>query len=458
MSEKNIVVVSNRGPVSYEWGSKGELINKRGAGGLVSALGPLLKGTGTMWIAAAITEADRAAAEQGMVDLEDFSLRVLNIDPKDYAMAYDVIANETLWFLHHGLFDLSRRPRFDINWQKAWQGYERVNKIFADAIVQEAPQNSIILVQDYHLALVGKYLKKIRNDMKIVHFSHTPFCSAQELAILPNQIGKLLIEAMSDYDACGFHSKRWENNFIACCKEIEQKVPDTFISPLGPDFESLKEIASTNACRDQKENLLQQVGKRQLLVRVDRMEPSKNLLRGLWAFDEMLALYPEFREKVIFFQIAYPSREELPEYISYKTEAESLTKFINDKWSTPTWQPVILNMSGNFSLSIAALCSYDALLVNPVRDGLNLVAKEGPLLNQRNGLLILSNQAGAFDELQEQVQPINPFDISQTAHAIAHALKADPNYKDLQISKLKELCLQNNPTTWLEKQLQAAQD
>lgn len=457
MSEKNIVVVSNRGPVSYEWGPKGELINKRGAGGLVSALGPLLKGSGTIWIAAAITEADRSASEQGMVDLEDFSLRVLNIDPQDYAMAYDVIANETLWFLYHGLFDLSRRPRFDSNWQKAWQGYERVNRVFADAIILEAPKDSIILVQDYHLALVGKYLKQARNDLKIVHFSHTPFCSAQELAILPEVVGKSLIEAMSEYDACGFHSKRWKDNFISCCKEVEQKIPNTFVSPLGPDLKSLEEVASTKSCQDQKANLLQQIDQRQLLVRVDRMEPSKNLLRGLWAFDEMLTLYPEFKEKVVFFQIAYPSREGLSEYISYKTEAESLTQFINDKWSSPNWQPVILNVSDNFPLSIAALCSYDVLLVNPIRDGLNLVAKEGPLLNQKDGQLVLSNQAGAFDELQELVHKINPFDISQTAHTIAHALKAEPGHKKSQMVMLKELCLQNNPVTWLEKQLQAIQ-
>lgn len=451
-----LVIVSNRGPLSFLRGDDGRLVARRGAGGLVSSLGPLVRGSEAMWMAAAISEEDRDAAAEGVIEAEGFRIRTLAVDPDAYRMFYDVIANATLWFLHHGLFDASRRPRLDRRWREAWDAYREVNHTFARAIIDEAPDGATILVQDYHLALVGTWLAQKRRDLRAVHFSHIPFCDPGDLRMLPTDVAEELLVGMSSHQSCGFHARRWADNFAACCREVLGFEPATFVSPLSPDHADIRATADSEACAEQLAELDRLAGDRQLILRVDRVELSKNLLRGFWAFDELLETRPEFRERVVFAALVYPSREALADYLAYRQEVESLAQMVNEKWATTGWTPVLLDTSDNFERSVAALRRYDVLLVNPVRDGLNLVAKEGALLNEHDGVIVLSREAGAWEELEAGSLTVNPFDVAGTAETLAMALTMAPAERAKIAAAARDIAGRRRPGDWLADQLAAA--
>jgi len=449
-------VVSNRGPLSFGHDDAGRILSRPGGGGLVSSLAPLIEGIGATWVAAAMSQADRQAAAGGLVEADGFRLRVLNLDPHAYRMAYDVVSNATLWFLTHRLFDQPRRPSIDRHWREAWNAYRQVNHSFAEAIIADAPEGATVLVQDYHLCLVGRWLAEQRPDLRAVHFTHTPFCDPVDLRMLPDDVAQELIGGMACYRACGFHTRRWAAAFEACCAEVLGSTPPTFVAPLGPDTDSLHEIAASEACTHAGRQLDELVGDRRLVLRVDRMELSKNLLRGFWAFEELLRSHPEWVGRVVFVALAYPSREGLADYLAYRQEVEGLAARINARWSTPGWTPILLDISDDYPRSVAALARYDVLLVNPVRDGLNLVAKEGPLVNRRDGVLALSREAGAFDELGGAALEINPFDVAGTADVLAAALSMDPGARRAHAAAVREAAARRQPRDWLEDQLAAA--
>ena len=451
------MVVSNRGPLSFSFGADGSLVATRGAGGIVSSLGPLVRDTGVRWMAAASSDADRQAAAAGTVEAEGFRFRSLAVDPDAYRMAYDVISNGTLWFLHHGLYDLARRPRFDRRWREAWDGYRSVNDTFARALIDEAPEGATVLVQDYHLALVGTSLAQQRPDLRAVHFTHIPFCDPTAIRVLPDDIAGELLAGMASYASCGFHARRWAANFEACCRALWGWTPSTFVSPLAPDHDDISAIAASDECAQEMKVLDAAIGDRHFVLRVDRIELSKNLLRGFLAYDELLRTRPEWRGRVTFGAYVYPSREGLPEYLAYRVEVETLAARINGEWAADGWTPIVLDTSDNFARSVAALRRYDVLLVNPVRDGLNLVAKEGPLLNERNGVLALSREAGVWEELGDVALEVNPFDVVGTADVLAAALGMDDADRKAHAAALRDLATNRTPRDWLEAQLAAAQ-
>ena len=426
MALSDVVMVSNRGPLSFGRDQEGNLVAKPGAGGLVSSVSPLLAGTGATWVAAAVSEDDRAAAAQGLMASsgEQLGLKLVacDIDPDDYRMAYAVVSNATLWYVHHGLFDLARRPRFDRRWQEAWEGYRALNTAFADAVERHAPTHATVLVQDYHLSLVGELLSANRHDLRLVHFSHTPFATPDGLRVLPDQYATQVLKGMSANSSCGFHSARWAGNFQNCCGDYLGVSPRTFVAPLGPDPNQLKSVAASTECRAERDKLHERVGDRAMVLRVDRVELSKNILRGFLAFDQLLTEKPQWRQKVVFVAMAYASRQGLADYLAYRNEVENLVARINEKWACGDWEPILLDVDDNYPRSVAALSMYDVLLVNPIRDGLNLVAKEGPLINDRHGLIAVSREAGVWDEVAPAALEINPFDVSGTAEVLFCAL------------------------------------
>ena len=451
-----IVIASNRGPLSFRMGEDGQPVARRGAGGLVSGLAPLVAGTDATWIASAMSEIDRQVAAAGVVEAEGFRVRLLPIDADIYRMAYDVVGNATLWFVHHALFDLARRPRFDHRFAEAWAAYREMNHAFADAIAADAPEGAAVLVQDYHLALVGLRLAKLRPDLRTVHFAHTPFAGPDLIRVLPDAVAHELLDGLAGYHACGFHTQRWSDAFTASCRDVIGHAPTTFVAPLAPDPADLARVASSPACNEALIALNTEIGDRALIVRVDRIELSKNLIRGFHAFDDLLERYPHWRERVIFGAFIYPSREGLPEYLAYRQEVESVIATINRRWATPTWTPILADLSDDFPRSVAALRRYDVLLVNPIRDGLNLVAKEGALVNQRDGLIALSPEAGAWAELADAVRRVHPYDISGTADVLATALEAGPVERATESAALRQLALARTPADWLADQLAAA--
>jgi trehalose 6-phosphate synthase len=455
----DLVVASNRGPLSFAFDDEGGLVTRRGSGGLVNTLGPAVVGTDALWVSAAISDADRAAADD-VVEAEGFRSLTLVIDPATYRSYYDVIANGVLWFLHHNLYDVPRRPRFGRRVREAWEAYREVNDAFGRAVAAYASEGATVLVHDYHLTLVGTLLGRLRPDLRMVHFHHTPFTDAFGIRMLPEPIAVELMAGLADYRACGFHSERWARSFTSACAEVigPERVPPTYVAPAGPNLDDVVAVAGSAECNKALAKLQAQIGDRHAIVRVDRIEPSKNLLRGFHAFDLLLEEQPEWRERVVFAASTYPSRQNLPDYLAYAAESRALVDYINEKWATAGWTPVLLDTEDDFVRSVAALRRYDILLVNPVRDGLNLVAKEGAVVNERNGALVLSREAGVYDELGAAALGINPFDVAATADALGRALSMNLDERQGRMAALREAAWRRRPSDWLADQLRAAQD
>ena len=414
-----ILIASNRGPVSFEI-TDGTLTSSRGAGGLVSGIGPLLDGTDTTWMAAALSEGDRQASTEGIIEAEGFRVRTLNIDPNDLDLAYDVIANETLWYVYHDLYQRSREPVIDTEWYDAWAAFRRFNRTFADAIVDEAEENAIVLLQDYHLALASPRIRDERPDVSTVHFSHTPFPAPGALRIMPELARTELLLGYMAAGALGFHSSRWSDNFIDCCREnLGVRPTKTFVSPLGSDVAQLQAVAKSPECEDELADLERIVGDRFVIGRAERLELSKNILRGFWAFDQLLAMRSDLHGQVVFAASFSPTRTNVSDYNLYRAQVEAAIEEINARWSTPDWTPIHYSVANNYPRAIAILRRYDALLVNPISDGLNLVASEGPIVNERDGLVMLSREAGIFDEMSGIATEVHAYDITQTAQAMS---------------------------------------
>lgn len=451
-----LVVASNRGPLSFSLADGGTPVPAGSAGGLAGSLRDLVGGTGAVWVAAAMSEADRAAAAAGLMREEGLRIDVVEPDPEAYAMAYDVVSNATLWFVHHHLYDLARRPRFDRRWHRAWDAYRAFNRLVADRVVQAAAPGGLALVQDYHLSLAPAMIAQARPDLAVVHFSHTPFADPGVLRVLPDEAGLELLRGMAGATACGFHTQRWADAFTACCLDRGLPAPTTFVSPLSTNPRRLTERAAGEACRAAADRLGRLVGGRRVIVRVDRVELSKNLVRGFWALDELLQEHPEHRGSVVMLALAYASRQGLPEYLAYRSEVEQVAAAVNQRWAADGWEPVVLDIADDADRSFAALTMADVLLVNPIRDGLNLVAKEGPVVNDRDGVLVLSREAGAFAELQGAALAVNPYDVTETADALHRALTMDPGERARRATDLRQRITGVPLQRWLDDQYRAA--
>ena len=442
--------------MTFSHDDAGEIVASRGAGGLVSSLGPAVVDSGALWIACAISDADREVAAQGAHDAHGYRLHSIAIEPERYRQYYDVIANATLWFANHRLFDLARRPRIDRRWREAWGAYRDVNRALADAVIESAPDGATVLVHDYHLTLLGGHLAQARPDLRAVHFTHTPFADPDSLRVLPEDVAAELLDGMASHVACGFHSPRWADAFVACCNEVLGRKPDTFVAPAAVDIADLRSVAASDECGQELASVSAQVGDRKVIARVDRIELSKNIVRGFLAFEDLLRGRPEWVERVTFVASIYPSRQSLPDYQAYRAEVEALVGRINSQWQTQSWTPIVLDTVDHFPRSIAVLRRADVALVNPVRDGLNLVAKEFALVNDRDGVLVLSREAGVWDELGSDAIGINPFDIAATADALHTALSMEEGERAGRAAGLRSTVEARTPQSWLDDQLQAA--
>ena len=448
-----MIVVSHRGPVAFRTLDDGTFEARRGAGGVVSALGPLLadhSATST-WIAAAIGDGDRAASRAGVPKVPGVELVLLDLDERTHHLHYDVVSNGVLWYLYHGLFDLVRRPRFDRRFREAWDAYTAVNEDFARAVLERADEGEVVLVQDYQLALVAELVGSARPDLHVLHFTHTPFCGPNSIRVLPEFAATRLCRAMSTNPA-GFHTRRWARAYAASVSEVlgpDTPITDPFAASLGPDVEALEQSAATADARAAARALDDEIGDRQLLLRIDRIEPSKNVVRGFLAFDALLERRAGLRGRVVFVAMLYASRQRLPEYLAYANEIEQAAHRVNERWGTADWVPVVLDLRDDYSRSVAGMQRYDVLLVNPLKDGLNLVAKEAPVLNRRDGSVCLSRDAGAFDELEEAVLPVHPFDLEQTAATLDAALTLPFDERAARAAHLRDLATRRSPSRWL---------
>ncbi|HZE30395.1 MAG TPA: trehalose-6-phosphate synthase [Actinoallomurus sp.] len=471
MADTQVLVASNRGPVSFSLADDGTLSMRRGGGGLVSALAGL--SGDILWICATLSDADRAAARRvpdGRLDVPDIgAVRMLDIPAGTFHRAYNAVANSTLWFVHHMLFDTPNKPHFDARSRRDWQSYEAYNAAFADALARDASPGAKIAVQDYHLALVPTLLRERRPDVKITHFSHTPWAPPEYYRLLPDDIGRQVLEGILGADHAGFQTERWAEAFLDCCAAVLRASVDrrartvshrghvtrVGVHGLGVDGDALRARAAEPDVKARAAALREQVGDRRLIVRIDRTELSKNIVRGLLAYRELLAKHQEWHGRVVHLAFAYPSRHDLPEYREYTAAVQRIAAEISDEFGHDSWDPLILQVNDDYPRSLAAYGMADVLLVNPIRDGMNLVAKEGPTLSRRGCTLVLSREAGAAAEMCDDAIMVNPYDVSQTAEALHQALLMPPDERAERCKRLAETATALPPQRWLADQLAA---
>jgi trehalose 6-phosphate synthase len=393
-------------------------------------------------------------------------LRSLVLDPREYANYYNRVANRTIWFLHHYLFDVPRHPRFDRSFRVAWQHYEEVNRAFATACDDEADRGAEVFAQDYHLALVPAMLRQRRPDLRIAHFTHCPWAEPGYFMMLPSRVAGAILEGMLGADLLGFLVPRWACTFLRCCLEagyrvdFEQSAVEAGDGrrvrvrtyPLGVDGEALRERADQADARAQERVVADLARGRSLIVRVDRMELSKNILRGLEGYGMFLERNPRARGRVVHYALTYPSRRDLPEYQAYTAEVKHMADSINERFRTRSWEPVLLELRDNYPRALAAMAVADLLIVNPVWDGMNLVAKEGPAISRRDLALILSRNAGAADDLGPGALLVNPFDTAELAEAIGAALELSPDERAKRAALLREGATALPPQSWFAAQ------
>ena len=451
----HVLVASNRGPVSYEVQENGELKAKRGGGGLVSGLSAIGPDADALWVCSALSDGDREAVAQGVG--ED-GVRMLAIPADVHADAYNGIANSVLWFVHHLLYQTPLEPVFDAEFRRQWASYETYNRAFAEALAQEAAEGAAVLVQDYHLCLVPGMLRELRPDLRISHFSHTPWAPVDYFRMLPDDIAAQLLRGMLGADRLGFLTRRWADAFTACCTEVAGGLGDTRVGVhgLGADADFLRERSHAADVEERIVGLREEIGAgRKTIVRVDRTELSKNIVRGLLAYRRLLESRPEWRERVVHVAFAYPSRQDLAVYRDYTAEVERVAEEINSAYGTPGWTPVVLHVKDDFARSLAAYRLADVALVNPIRDGMNLVAKEVPVVSDEGCALVLSREAGAYEELGDDAITVNPYDVEQTAAALHEALTLPAHDRAERAKRLAAAATALPPAQWFLDQLNA---
>jgi trehalose 6-phosphate synthase len=485
-----VLVASNRGPISYTQGDDGQLIAKRGGGGMVSGLSAVAETENMLWVCAALSDGDRAAVRNagpgGLLRWHgtaadntgsdstggDSAVRMLDLPPTVFQRAYNAVANSTLWFVHHMLYDTPNSPSFGPTFEREWADFRTYNEAFAVALAEAAdpaagPVRAVI--QDYHLCLAPRMLAERAPHIRIAHFSHTPWAPPDYYRMLPDAVGREVLAGILGADHAGFLCQRWASAFLDCCEEFLDckvdrergevrcggRLTTIGVHPLGVDAGQLRERALEQDVQSRMAALAEQTAGRKLIVRVDRTELSKNIVRGLEAYRELLRRHPEWHGRVTKVAFAYPSRHDLPEYREYTAAVQRLARQIDDEFAVPGWDPLILQVNDDYPRSLAALRLADVLLVNPIRDGMNLVAKEGPILSEAGCVVVLSTEAGAAAELGDNALLVNPFDITQTADALHQALAMDDAQRTRRSEALAAAAAAMPPQRWFASQLGA---
>jgi trehalose 6-phosphate synthase len=462
-----LVIASNRAVADLRPGAGGVFVHGSGSGGLVNVLGPALAGTDGVWVATALSDGDRAlAGRRTLVALAEgpVALHLLDLPPSEYEAYYRRISTELLWFLQHQLVELLHDGP---DLLAAWDSYRRVNQAFAEACGNLAARGGRVLVEDYHLALAPRWLRQARPDVAIAHHWMIPWAEPDTFARLPSAIARELVDGLLGADMACFLVRRWADAFLTSCAALGYEVDRAASAvidrdgrrvavrwfPVGVDAERLADRAAQPDVTRHVEQLRGIVGARRLVVRVDRMEPSKNIVRGLEAFGLLLERSPALHGRLVHFVLAYGSRAELPAYRDHATRVIATARAINERFGTSAWQPIVLETENDFARGLAAMAIADVLVVNPLRDGMNLVAKEGPIVSRRALGLVLSRDAGAAEALGSDAWVVDPLDTAALAQAIAAALEAPEADRAAKIARLRAHAGALPPARWLSESL-----
>ena len=474
---RKLIVVSNRGPATYERDERGERVTTRGSGGLVTSLRSLVSHEDVPWVASAIGDEDKAvAAEAGGEAFEEraedgsrYLLRLVDHDPDAYDAFYNVVANPTLWFLQHYLWGFGDRPDVDELLLEAWEtGYVAVNRGFAAAVLAELDRTpgASVFFHDYHLYLAPRIVRDARPDALLSHFVHIPWPQPDYWHALPRPLRVAVHDGLLANDVVGFHARRWRSNFLASAHELvgAEAAADggstryrgrhvlVTSHPISVDPEEFARLGEGEAVAEAERELVARRPER-LVLRVDRTDPSKNVVRGFRAFELYLAQHPEAHGRVGMLALLDPSRQDIAEYVDYLKEIEAAAAAVNARFGREGWLPVDLRVRDDFAETLAGYKQYDVLLVNAVFDGLNLVAKEAPLLNERDGVLVLTENAGAHEELAEWALSVNPFDLVGQARALHDALELPAEERRARIEGIRAHVREHDVAAWIAAQL-----
>jgi trehalose 6-phosphate synthase len=472
-SDHPLVLVSNRGPVTF--GPGGEI--HRGTGGLVTALIGLANHRDVTWVASAMTDEDVMVAERhdgrpfpvSSDEGHEYRVKLVASSPEAYDRFYNIIANPMLWFIQHYLWDLSNAPDIRRNETEAFEfGYNVVNEDLARAVLEEIEgiDNPVVMVHDYHLYTLPALIRRERPDVVLHHFVHIPWSQSDSWRVLPSMLREEVYDGILANDIIGFHTRSYRRNFLQCCEDlfgyevdfsrgiVRCTNHDVWVRayPLPIDSGAVQAIAARPRVREFEDELLYR-RRDHLILRVDRADLSKNVLRGFSAFDVFLEQHPEFREKVTFIAQLMPSRTDVPEYAEYLERIEAVVAVVNHRHGSPDWMPIQLKLRDDVEEAVAAYKHYDVLIVNAMFDGMNLVAKEGPMVNERAGVSILSENTGAHEELSECALSVNPFDIQELADSIHAALTMELQERRRRLEGLKSIVTARDPGDWVDEQM-----
>ena len=470
-SQIPLVLVSNRGPATFENGEA-----KRGGGGLVTALQGLVHHRDAVWVASAMSDEDaRVSDEHGggsfevELDGDTYRIRLVSSEQEAYDGFYNVVANPLLWFIQHYLWDLSNAPDIRRHEVDAYEnGYCVVNGDLARAVLEEVEEHedAVVMLHDYHLYVAPRDIRRARPDLFLHHFVHIPWTQPDAWRVLPADIREDIYEGILSNDIIAFHTRSYRRNFLLCCRDLFDLDVDEELGvvrfdgrdvwvrsyPLPISAETFHRTAQRPRVHQYEREILRR-RREHLILRVDRADLSKNVLRGFTAFDLFLEQHPEFKEQVTFIAHLIPSRQDVPEYAEYLERIEALVAVVNHRHGTTDWMPIDLRLRENLEEAIAAYKHYDLLMVNAMFDGMNLIAKEGPLVNERNGVSLLSENTGAHEELAEFALSVNPFDVQDQANAIYRALTMSAEERSWRAQGLKRIVTSRDPGDWVDAQL-----
>jgi trehalose 6-phosphate synthase len=475
MKAKRLTVVSNRLAIVVDKGGEGQWQVRPGSGGLVTALGPVLRDRGGQWIGwlgsnlREMLDQDtlNGLLEQGSRET-GYSLKPVELSQEEIEKYYFGFSNEILWPLFH---DLPSRCNFDPSY---WRVYDQVNAKFAEVVAANtSEEEDYAWIHDYQLILVADHLKKMGVERRTGFFLHIPFPPLDGFIRLPWRFQ--ILRALLQYDLVGFQTVRDRRNFMDCVRTL---IPESrFVGhghvlrcltperdiligtfPISIDFKQFAEFASTKEVQDEAWIIHANLPDRQLILGVDRLDYTKGIPLRLQAFANALERYPDLRRKTSLIQVVVPSREEVPEYEALKSEIERLVGEINGRFTEVGWTPIhYIYRSLNRIELMAYYRTCEIALITPLKDGMNLVAKEFCACSiENNGVLILSDFAGAAAQLHHGALMVNPFDIEGMADVIHRACTMTVAERQRRMEKLRRSIQRYDIFRWVNAFLQAA--
>jgi trehalose 6-phosphate synthase len=483
LGDKRLILVSNRGPIEYRTGGGDGHESQAcyGSGGVAVALSAAARYAPVAWVASAMTDADRQVAQRsedntigGDGGEDPWRLRFVVMPCGVYERYYNLMSNPVLWFLQHSLWSRLERPSLGREIQEAWeQGYVPVNRRFADSVLAElrmADTAPCVMFHDYHLYLAPLYVRAQAPEAILTHFIHIPWPPPETWQQLPWDVTEDICRGLLANDVVSFQTADAASNFLATCESFVAGAAVRFDldgpsiclgshltrvrhHPISVDVAELRRRMASPEVEAYRHKLSFLRG-RYTIVRVDRVDPSKNIVAGFEAFDLLLQRHPELIGQVKFLALLVPSRTGIAEYRRYTAEVLAAIRNINSRYQREDWRPIELLYENNYPQALAAMSLYDVLLVNSLADGMNLVSKEGPIVNERDGVLVLSRAAGSHAELGEHALSVDPTDIEGTAEALASALSMPEAERRARADRLRQTIERNDLSVWLRSQLE----